>query len=107
MKNEIGWKDPCKKIRQVLGDGESVELLQRFEDYREAVNVLKHGEGRAFRSLAERKERLPFRIKSDDTECDEGDVAAGEQLIVVDDSFVVGCVETVEEIVRVVSEAQT
>lgn len=79
---ESGWA----LVRRTLGDAGEQDLLQRFEFMTAAVNVLKHGQGRSYEYLCQRRLELPFSIAMEDgtEDFDEGDVSMLVSLVVVD-----------------------
>lgn len=75
------------------------ELVDRFDCFIAAINVLKHGEGKSYDSLIGKLNSLPFRIKlPDENFFFEGDVSEISTLIEVDDNFVLNCAELVESV---------
>ncbi|PCE62894.1 hypothetical protein [Sediminicola luteus] len=82
--------------KRLMAKGE-LELVKRFDYFIKAVNVLKHGYGRSYNSLASEWESLPFILRNTgDTYFTEGDVSEISTLIDVDDVFVINCVELIE-----------
>lgn len=77
-------------------------LHQRFRDFVNAINVLKHGPGRSYDKLNAAIEILPFKMKRPGEHFFfEGDVAEISTLIEVDDAFVMNCVEVIREVSNV------
>jgi len=63
-------------IRGYLDNSDAVELKHRFLDFKDAINVLKHGHGSSYNRLLQRSQKLPFRIKQlDERFFREGDVS--------------------------------
>ena len=96
LKTRMGWQAPFEDIRNL--DGVDSELLRKIDDYRLAINVLKHGRGRSYDILVSR-DKLPFRIKkSDEFSFEEGDVSEVDILIDADLSFLAECSDIISNI---------
>lgn len=82
--------------RQSLKDVGEETLLSRFSHFSDAVNVLKHGQGRSYDRLLKNIDSLPFSVKKpDEGFFYEGDVAEVSTLIEVDDEFVQNCADVI------------
>ena len=77
-----------KELKQKLKSHHKIELLESFEDFYYAVNVLKHGKGMSYAKLLEKQGNLPFEITpAGSTFRNEGDVSEIETLVCVDNNF--------------------
>lgn len=80
-----GFTQAEKQLKRMY----EIELVKKFQIYRAAINVLKHGYGQSYDSLIKDKHNLPFRIKSEgEYFFEEGDVSEVISPIEVDDQFV-------------------
>jgi hypothetical protein len=78
-------------------------LARTFDDYRLAVNVLKHGRGRSYDQLLARSGEVEFEVKPPkESVVSEGDVSEVGVLIDVDDGFVRRCAAVIEEVSAVI-----
>jgi uncharacterized protein YgiM (DUF1202 family) len=104
LQNRMGWQQPFDRLNEYLTEHGACELAQTFNDYRLAVNVLKHGRGRSYEQLSEQSARLEFKVKSQgEAFFFEGDVSEVEVLIDADDKFVrryAGLIQDVTAIIR-------
>ena len=74
-------------------------MADRYLDFRLAVNVLKHGEGRSYEKLLDRQALLPFAIKGrGEAFFEEGDVSEVGGLVDTRGRFIDQCVEIISEI---------
>ncbi|MDP2734040.1 MAG: hypothetical protein Q8O63_13210 [Hoeflea sp.] len=93
---EYNWVSPFVEIDRHLREHGHSNLASRFDSYRLAVNVLKHGEGRSLEQLLSRQSPLPFRVKKNGEYFeDEGDSVEGQLLVDVDDLFILDCAEVI------------
>lgn len=99
MQDTLSCENGFKKVKNILKEKGNNTLLDKFNDYYLAINVLKHGRGDSYKRLVERYEALPFRIKLEN-ECffNEGDVSEINTLIDVDDNFVLECANLLVEV---------
>lgn len=101
LQQQKGWKDTFKELDGCLRANGNVNLADRFVDYRDAINVLKHGDGRSYDKLVARRDSLPFLVKDKGQRFfDEGDVSEGIQLVDANHEFVRQCSEIVQEVVQ-------
>lgn len=99
LKDWRGWDDPAKQAVDELRSNGEADLAQRFQDYWDANNVLKHGRGRSYDKLVVRQGTLDFRLHTEDKPLfEEGDIADGHCLIDVTDHFVMAAAEVVREV---------
>jgi len=78
-------------------------LNQRFLDFKDAINVLKHGDGPSYKRLLKKIEPLPFRMKRHGVHFfEEGDVSEVSTLIEVNDKFIDDCVELISSVYQVI-----
>lgn len=98
LQSKLKWAQPFIQLDDYLRTHDQRELAAAIVDYRLAVNVLKHGEGRSHQELLARADRLEFRVRADgDHFCEEGDVSDVGILVDVDDQFVRRCAELIEQ----------
>jgi len=99
MQDQLGVDDGFAEVRKLLDCQGQMELRERFSQYTDAINVLKHGRGRSHDALLARGDALPFRVKQPDQAFFfEGDVSEISTLIRVDDEFVLACGEVIREV---------
>jgi hypothetical protein len=93
------WPDAFPELDKELRRNGRDDLADRFRDYRDAINVLKHGEGRSYEQLLARKNQLPFTVKDKGQAFfDEGDVSEITRLVDVDSIFITRCIDLIDEI---------
>jgi hypothetical protein len=104
LQDQMGWeKETFEKLNRHLNQNENVELARTFDNYRLAINVLKHGRGRSYSQLLERRRELEFRIKGPDGRFFfEGDVSEVNILVDADDTFVRRCAALIEEVAALI-----
>ncbi|WP_146193600.1 hypothetical protein [Sphingosinicella humi] len=101
LQQEKGWTNTFQELDRTLRASGRAELADRFFDYRDAINVLKHGEGRSYDKLVARRDVLPFKVKAKHQAFfEEGDVSEGIRLVEADHVFVRQCSDTIQEIVE-------
>lgn len=99
------YKDGFNDVKKILEEKGNNTLLNKFNDFYLAINVLKHGKGKSYDKLVSRAESLPFRIKKkDENFFFEGDVSEVDTLIEVDDKFIKECANL---LVQVCDEIET
>lgn len=92
-----GWQRPYQELEQNLREIGHDALAQTFNNYRLAINVLKHGYGESYERLLTRVD-LPFRVKlPNERYFDEGDIGEIPGLILVDFAFVQSCAELIQD----------
>ena|GEM_PF-343077 len=105
LQAQLEAEDGFRALRRLLEEHGKGELLDRFDLFKQAVNVLKHGEGRSYEALRTHAGELPFRIKQPDQDFfEEGDCAEVQTLVLADDEFVRKCSELVHEISEFIFE---
>lgn len=103
LQARMGWKRPFDRLKEYLGENGSRTLAERFDEYRLAINVLKHGLGKSYEQLAAKSAMLEFKVKAEDEAFfDEGDVSEIDVLVDADDRFVRRCAELIQESVGVI-----
>lgn len=99
LQEHTGWADTYGELDKALRGGGRADLADRMNNYRLAVNVLKHGEGRSYDKLLARRASLPFPIKGrGEAFFNEGDVSEVAGLIDTRGRFVDNCTELLNEI---------
>lgn len=98
LQSKLKWTEPFSQLDDYLRKHDKHHLASAIIDYRLAVNVFKHGEGRSHRELLARADKLEFKVRADgDHFHEEGDVSDVGILVDVDDQFVRRCAELIEE----------
>lgn len=107
VQDRLNCSDGFREATVVLRESGRDTLAQRFNDFRGAVNILKHGRGTSYDALVARAADLPFRIKlPGEAFYFEGDVSEVSTLIEVDDQFVLSCTAVVRDVSEVVRAAR-
>jgi hypothetical protein len=98
LQSKLKWKDPLAQLDDHLRAHDNKELASAIDDYRLAVNALKHGEGRSHKELLARADKLEFKVRANgDHFYGEGDVTDVGILVDVDDTFARRCAELIEQ----------
>ena len=98
LQTKLGWAKPFDELDKYLRKHTKTELASAITDYKLAINVLKHGEGRSHTELLARAATLEFKVRaSADPFIEEGDVSEVDILIDVGDKFVRRCEELIED----------
>jgi hypothetical protein len=101
LQQKKGWETPFREADQMLRSNGQAALAVRFLDYRNAINVLKHGRGPSYDALLVRREVLDFEVKAaDERYFHERDVAEGLRLVKVDESFVRKCSNIIADVAQ-------
>jgi hypothetical protein len=99
LQQSLGWVQPFPQLDAHLRAHGLDDLADRFLDYRDAINVLKHGAGRRHDRLLDRRERLDFSVRAlEEPFHDEGDVSEVSTLVRADTAFVRNCGRLVGEV---------
>lgn len=107
LQDQLSVVDGFQAARDTLCGEGFAELKMRFRQYVDAINVLKHGQGRSYERLLAEVAHLPFRLRLPHEACfEEGDVSEVVTLIKVDDAFVQGCVEVIREVATALKEVR-
>ena len=106
LQDAMNWPDPFKALGNYLrGQGEA-RLADTINDYKLAVNVLKHGQGRSYADLIMRASSLEFTVRTAGTFFSEGDVSEVGVLVDVDDRFVLRCAELIEQAASIIRDRE-
>jgi hypothetical protein len=98
LQSKLKWTEPFNQLDEYLRKHDKHHLASAIIDYRLAVNVLKHGEGRSHQELLARADKLEFKVRADgDYFYGEGDVSDVGILVDADDHFVRRCSELIEQ----------
>ena len=98
LQSKLKWAQPFIQLDDHLRKNGKAQLASAIYDYRLAVNVLKHGEGRSHQELLARADELEFKVRADgDHFHEEGDVSDVGILVDADDQFVRRCAELIEQ----------
>lgn len=96
LQAQLEVEDGFRALRRMLDEHGKDELLLKFDLFKQAVNVLKHGVGRSYEALRAYAGELPFRIRQSDQDFfGEGDCTEISTLILADGEFVRNCAELV------------
>ncbi|WP_426290432.1 hypothetical protein [Sphingomonas sp. TWP1-3-1] len=99
LQQHFGWGNVPADLNDALRRVGRDDLVIRLSDIRDAVNVLKHGEGRSYERLLSRKDALTFLVKGrEEAFFDEGDVSEISRLIEADSRFVEATVAALADI---------
>lgn len=99
LQSHFGWVDAYTELDKLLRNKKRDDLADRLLNYRLAVNVLKHGEGRSYDRLLTSRAALPFAIKGrGEAFFDEGDISEVGGLVDTRGPFIENCVEIINEI---------
>jgi hypothetical protein len=94
----MGWGQPFDRLHKYLKDCGSDQLAHQFNDYRLAINVLKHGRGWSYQELLAKSSQLAFKVRPiAEPFFFEGDVTEVDVLIDVDNIFVRRCAALIQE----------
>ena len=105
LQQKRGWEHPFRETDRILRLDGLTELANRFEDTRDAINVLKHGRGRSHDALLARRDRLAFEIKGPGERFfNEGNISEGLRLIKVDDGFVRHCSGVIADVLNALKQ---
>ena len=107
LQTKLRWSNPFQELDAYLQKQSKSELASAITDYKLAINVLKHGEGRSHDDLLARATTLDFKVRaSDDPFFEEGDVSQVDILVAVDDKFVRRCAALIDEARTLVSATE-
>ncbi|HAU2083468.1 TPA: hypothetical protein JBK37_17590, partial [Legionella pneumophila] len=99
LQDSLDCENGFSCAKKILKDRGQTATKERFEDLCRAINVLKHGRGKSYDTLAAKAGSLPFRIKlPDESFFSEGDVSEVSTLIEVNDEFVQYCLDVIREV---------
>jgi hypothetical protein len=99
LQDGLTCKNGFDEAKKILNQSKNTDLINRFEDFKCAINVLKHGKGQSYDALVAKATSLPFKIKiHGEYFFDEGDVSEISTLIEVNDEFVLACASLIEEV---------
>jgi hypothetical protein len=97
LQSKLKWTQPFEQLDAYLEKLDKHDLASAINDYRLAINVLKHGEGRSHQELLTRTDKLEFKVrKPGEHFYQEGDVSDVGILVDADDKFVRRCAELIE-----------
>lgn len=98
LQTKLGWAKPFTQLDTFLRQLGQVDLASKITDYRLAINVLKHGEGRSHAELLSRAATLEFKVRAVvDHFQEEGDVSDVPILVDADDQFVRRSAQLIEQ----------
>lgn len=98
LQSKLNWVQPFSQLDAYLRKHNRAELASDIDDYRVAINVLKHGVGPSHTKLMARVPLLDFKVRaSNELFGEEGDVSEIDILVDADDKFVRRCARLIEE----------
>jgi hypothetical protein len=101
LQQSLGWEQPFARLDKHLREHGLDDVAERFLDYRDAINVLKHGAGRSHDRLLGRKARLDFAVRAlDEPFHEEGDISEISTLVRADAAFVRSCGRLIADVAR-------
>lgn len=107
LQDSLACDDGFHKADGLLNRTGRTELKNRFYDFRQAINVLKHGRGASYEALISRHDTLDFKIKlPGEVFFCEGDVSEVSTLIEVNDTFVLDCAEIIQSVSEAINGSQ-
>lgn len=99
LQQELNCANGFRKAKELLKKTGDYDLLDRFNTYYFAINVLKHGKGLSYDKLLAKSDQLPFEIKSENQSFfNEGDVDEVATYIKVDNAFVLNCSDLIQQV---------
>ena len=99
LQQELNCTNGFRKAKELLKKAENHKLLERFNTFYLAINVLKHGRGSSYDKLISTTEQLPFQIKSKNQSFfNEGEVDEVATYIKVDNAFVLNCADIIQQV---------
>lgn len=103
LQDIMSWQEPFKEVGPFLKSRGEDTLEERFTNYKDAINVLKHGKGRSYEKLLGKVGTLDFNVKNiDEYFFNEGDVSEVNVLIDVDDHFLKRSAKIIEDVNAIV-----
>lgn len=97
LQTAIGGAKPIEDLINRLESAGCAVDAAELDDYRLAVNVLKHGVGTSHTKLLARRSRLPFPIQANVGELAvEGDVCPPSDLVIISAEHLVQCCDLIE-----------
>ena len=97
LQSAHGWGKPFDEVQRLLMTSGTSNHAEEFENFRLAVNVLKHGKGASHAKLLARADRLPFKVQITFGDLHkEGDVCAPSDFILVSVEFLKLCCDAIE-----------
>jgi hypothetical protein len=108
LQDELECINGFVDAKMILQKQNESELCENFIDMELAINVLKHGQGRSYKTLISRNGgtlRRYIKELNDDL-FREGDIANIQTLIEVDDDFVIQCSNTIYEVAEAIKKTK-
>jgi hypothetical protein len=65
FQSKLKWTEPFIQLDDFLRKHDETHLASAIMDYRRAVNVHKHGEGRSHQELLAKADKLEFKVRAD------------------------------------------
>ncbi len=87
------------EVKAILDEAGEVALKEEFQNYYQAINALKHGDGQSYSSLVKKINVLDFEVETPTTPVYEvGDLTAVSGLVKVDTAFIEKCMLLIEKV---------
>jgi hypothetical protein len=108
LQQTYGWKDAFPELDAHLRRHGKDDLADRFVQFKDAMNVLKHGAGKSYERLLAKAGKLPFKVKpKDEAFFSEGNVSEVTSLIEPTPEFVESCAKIIEEVIAALAETSS
>lgn len=92
-----GWQDAFVELNSTLNSHKYTATSEQFLVFKDAINALKHGDGRSYRRLLA-SSALPFDVKAEgERYFDEGDVSEVVSLVNAGPAFVHACIRVMDD----------
>jgi hypothetical protein len=105
LQSHMGWRKPFDRLVTYLEGSEERALARSFNQYRLAINVLKHGEGLSYDQLLAVSSKLEFKIRpKGEPFLSEGDVSEVGVLVYADEAFVQRCAALIAQASAIIRE---
>lgn len=103
LQSGFGWGNPFDEVMKRVNAAGHCHEAKQFDNYRLAINVLKHGTGKSHNKLLDRHDQLEFEVQKVFGDLNqEGDVCPPSDLVVVSVQFLERCCDLVEQTWKVV-----
>lgn len=94
--------DPFAWLSADLESKGEIALAASFQDFKDAINALKHGRGKSYKRLLANRHRHGFKVKEENSNfLEEGVVSETPSLIEVDNNFVEDCASLMRKITTI------
>lgn len=99
LQQGLACRNGFKEAALILEQAGEYALKEDFNNFYLAINALKHGDGKSYKSLISKISTLNFVVESSNTPTfEEGDVSGIFGRVRVDDGFIENCLEIIEKV---------